>query len=107
MSVVDIAGRHYGGGASSSAIDISNLLTVQKGNNLYVNEEGDKMRGSLDMSNNKIINVAEPTELTDVCTKFYVDDQISRVTTSTNGLINKEFQMKDNRLMLNFSMLMV
>ena len=75
MSVVDIAGRHYGG-ASSSSIDTSNLLTVQKGNNLYVNEVGDKMRGSLDMSNNKIINVAEPTELRDITTKFYVDNAI-------------------------------
>jgi len=51
---------------------------------LYVNEEGDKMRGSLNMSEKKIINVAEPTELRDASTKFYVDDQIRIVTTTTN-----------------------
>ena len=57
------------------------------------------MRGSLDMSNNKIINVAEPTELRDVCTKFYVDDSIRRLTTSTNGLIDQ--RISDERQSIN------
>jgi hypothetical protein len=59
------------------------VLTVSKANDLFVNEHGDDMKGILDMKNNKIINVAEPTNAKDVPTKEYVDDSVttSHVTT--------------------------
>jgi hypothetical protein len=44
---------------------------------LFVNEHGDDMKGILDMKNNKIINVAEPTDIKDVTTKKYVDDSVN------------------------------
>jgi hypothetical protein len=69
MPVVDIAGRSHYEGASLSIGILSDLLTAQQGNNLYVNEVGDKMRGALDMNNNKITNVAEPIEDKDVVNK--------------------------------------
>lgn len=40
----------------------------------YVTATGDKMYGALDMDNNKISNVATPTNINDVATKKYVDD---------------------------------
>jgi hypothetical protein len=99
MSVVDIAGRsHYEG--AYPPIDISNLLSVQTGNNLYVNEVGDKMRGPLDMDNYKIANVAEPTEIRDVTTKFYVDSAIKDQHQSFNDqfLDNKGLIRSDKLL---------
>ena len=77
MSTVDIAGREEK--SATTTIDTSNFITYQSGNDLYVNEQGDKMRGILNMINNKIINVAEPTSTKDATTKSYVDNKI-RVT---------------------------
>lgn len=99
MPDIDIAGRsHYEG--ASSPIDISNFLSVQKGNNLFVNEIGDKMRGPLDMNNNKIINVVEPTELKDVSTKFYVDNAIKEERRSINrGFLDNKGLIRSDKLL--------
>jgi hypothetical protein len=56
----------------------SDVLTISKANDLFVNEHGDDMKGILDMKNNKIINVAEPTDIKDATTKKYVDDSVSK-----------------------------
>lgn len=43
----------------------------------YVTATGDKMYGALDMTNNKITNVANPTSDNDVATKKYVDNKVT------------------------------
>lgn len=43
----------------------------------YVTATGDKMYGTLDMTNNKITNVADPTSDNDVATKRYVDNKVT------------------------------
>ena len=55
FSLVDISG---GAPLSSSSIDTSNLVSYAHANRLFVNEEGDTMRGTLNMKNNKIINLS-------------------------------------------------
>src|SRR5438093_7343982 len=41
----------------------------------FVNETEDILRGDIDMSNHKIVNIANPTHLQDVASKAYVDAQ--------------------------------
>jgi hypothetical protein len=72
------------GEISRGDLNTSNFLTLPKANNLFVNESGDDMEGSLNMKDNKIINVAEPTELRDVSTKSYVDNAIKGERQSIN-----------------------
>jgi hypothetical protein len=86
MSSVEFTGRQYGG---SSMIIPPNILTIQKANNLFVNEEGDKIKGKIDMSNNKIINIAEPTNSYDVANKLYVDNTMNQII-DTKGIIKPE-----------------
>ena len=66
------------GGSSTYSSLPPDVLTIRKANSIYLNEHGDKMKGVLDMSNNKIINIAEPTELRDITTKFYVDNALKK-----------------------------
>jgi hypothetical protein len=61
-------------GETKDNLNSQNFLTLHRANVLFVNESGDNMKGTLDMKNNKIINVAVPTEEKDVATKKYVDE---------------------------------
>ena len=53
---------------------------------------GDKLLGNLDLNNNKIINLKEPTENSDCCTKKYCDD---------NSKISGDLDLKSNKLILS------
>ena len=68
----------------NSTLISSSTLIIPHANSLYVNEHGDKMEGVLNMNNNKITNVAEPTEFKDVSTKSYVDTAIKDQQQSIN-----------------------
>lgn len=52
----------------------------------YVKKSGDSMAGALDMQNNKVTNVAAPTETADAVNKGYVDTAISGLTDGTTAL---------------------
>ena len=92
--LVDITGSGYAP-TSSFSMNTSNLLTIQKGNSLYVNEVGnDSKNGTLDMTNNQIINVSDPLNAKDAVNKGYVDSSLQTITLSgdkiTTGTINKD-----------------
>lgn len=52
----------------------------------YVKKAGDSMTGALDMGNNKVTNVAAPTENGDAVNKSYVDTAISGLTDGTTAM---------------------
>lgn len=52
----------------------------------YVKKSGDSMTGALDMGNNKVTNVAAPTETADAVNKGYVDTAISGLTDGTTAM---------------------
>ena len=56
-----------------------NCLTIESANHIYVNQSGDIMEGSLDMKNNKIINLQNPTDDKDAVTKIYVRNEINNL----------------------------
>ena len=45
------------------------------------------MTGELDMNNNKITDLATPTNNTDAATKKYVDDEIPTVSNASNYFV--------------------
>ena len=52
----------------------------------YVKKAGDSMTGALNMQNNKVTNVAAPTETADAVNKGYVDTAVSGLTDGTTAL---------------------
>ena len=52
----------------------------------YVKKAGDTMTGALNMQNNKVTNVAAPTENGDAVNKSYVDTAVSGLTDGTTAL---------------------
>ena len=52
----------------------------------YVKKAGDSMTGALNMQNNKVTNVAAPTETADAVNKGYVDTAISGLTDGTTAM---------------------
>lgn len=52
----------------------------------YVKKVGDTMTGALDMGNNKVTNVAAPTEAADAVNKGYVDTAINGLTDGTTAM---------------------
>lgn len=52
----------------------------------YVKKAGDTMTGALNMQNNKVTNVAAPTENGDAVNKGYVDTAVSGLTDGTTAL---------------------
>ena len=54
----------------------SNVIDIEKLDRIFVNQQGDKLLGNLDLNFNKIINLKEPTEDLDIVTKKYVDDNL-------------------------------
>src|SRR5438093_7555907 len=68
-SIVNVAGGALTG-ATTNGYSLSDL------DNRFVNDSGDTMTGNLDLGNFKIINLATPTNNTDVTNKNYVDTQI-------------------------------
>ena len=52
----------------------------------YVKKSGDTMTGALNMQNNKVTNVAAPTETADAANKGYVDTAVSGLTNGTTAL---------------------
>jgi hypothetical protein len=95
--LVAIDGGSY---ASKNSTSVQpDVLTISKANSIYLNEHGDKMKGVLDMNNNKIINVAEPTEIRDISTKFYVDNAIKDQQQSINEqFLDKKGLIRSDKL---------
>lgn len=52
----------------------------------YVKKAGDSMTGALNMQNNKVTNVAAPTETADAVNKGYVDTAITGLTDGTTAM---------------------
>ena len=74
-------------------IDTSHFLTVAKANHMYVNEIGDdSMSGTLDMRQNRIVNIADPTHSQDVANKRFVDSQ----NTATKAVLVNDFVTRRN-----------
>lgn len=66
-------------GGSKESYKNQKFMTVARANRLFVNESGDSMKGPLNMKNNKIIGVGEPTEETDVTNKKYIDTEVNNI----------------------------
>ena len=58
-------------------------------NNMFVNEEGDEMRGDLDMNLHTITDVKSPRDKNDVANKEYVDMKFDSVVGAVKQLIRK------------------
>jgi hypothetical protein len=77
------------GDASHPTIDTSHLLTTTRGNQLYVNESGDAMKGDLDMKGNKIINIANPSTNSDVSSRSYVLSEVGKLKTELSSNLER------------------
>ena len=55
----------------------------------YVKKTGDSMTGALNMSNNKVTNVADPTENGDAVNKKYVDDKATETETTLKEYVDE------------------
>lgn len=64
-------------GGNYSKNDMSGYLTKSEGDVLFVNERGDSMTSTLNMSGNKIVNLANPTTSSEASNKKYVDETIN------------------------------
>jgi len=89
ITLVNIAGGSYippNGLTSSDAP----FLTVQKANPIYVNQAGDYMNGDLDMKNNKILNVLDPSDSSHVINKRYLDNTLRMTLSSMDNIIEQK-----------------
>lgn len=89
MAVVNKFGSSGDSTSESSAEYIDQkFATLSTNLALKVNKSGDTMQGNLNMGSNKISNVGEPIENTDVVNKKYVDNNISNLyILSTTGFV--------------------
>jgi len=63
-------------GADSNKKRINhNYLTIDKADDIFVNQDGDSMTGNIDMKNNKIVNLQNPTDDNDAVNKSYLIKQ--------------------------------
>jgi hypothetical protein len=95
---VDIAGRVYSPGNKSSSIDSSQFLTIPKANPIYVNQTGDDMSGDLDMKGNKIKNVKDPTDVSHVVNKRFLDNEHRNMMVVLDKLIDEKVVEANNNL---------
>ena len=66
---------------------LSNVLTIPKAAALFLNESGDSMNGDLDMQNNKIRNVGDPTDVDEAINKRYLDHALRGQIIAVEGMI--------------------
>ena len=82
--MTDVFGRSIGG-VSGGVISQTQLNQLD---HKYVNVSGDELTGNLDLKNNKIINLGNPTSSTDAITKSYVDNINLNADRITSGTFN-------------------
>ena len=87
---VDIIGRAYQPSGGSN--DLSKYMKTSLAHASFVDETGDILKGDIDMSNHKIMNIANPINAQDVANKQYVDAQDAE----TKTLLVNEFSSKEN-----------
>ena len=75
---------------SSDAINTSYLHNFMSA---YLNTDGGTMEGQIDMNNNKIINLPEPTSAKDAATKDFVE----KSHVSQSGFAKKCISVPDDR----------
>ena len=76
--------------------DQSNYTTKTFADQNYINVEGDKMQGTLNLANNKLTNVAKPVGDKDAATKSYVDD--ASFLPLTGGTLEGVLNMNSNKI---------
>jgi len=90
---VDITGGAY---QPSGSNDLSNCMTASLAHASFVDESGDILKGDIDMSNHKIINIANPKNSQDVASKAYVDAQNAETKTLlVNDFVSRENNFKE------------
>ena len=72
--------------AFQSDSDMSRYTTKIYSDQNYINVEGDKLQGNLNLNNHKLINVGNPTDSSDCSTKSYVDLKISPINENLSAL---------------------
>ena len=77
--LVDITGA----GVTSDGADLSSYITRSEATTAFVDVAGDSMNANLDMTNHKIINLADPTSNKDAINKDYVDNNFVSQTNTT------------------------
>ncbi len=87
---VDALQATFFAGSSIRAQDLNdNFLqsnySVQEVKARFLDRTGGTMSGQLDMGNNKIVNLATPTNNADASTKAYVDSQVGAVSASATA----------------------
>ena len=75
--------------ATKAYVD-SKITNLENGSTAlpYVKKAGDSMTGALNMSNNKVTNVADPTENGDAVNKKYVDDKATETETTLKEYVD-------------------
>ena len=68
----------------------------------YVKKAGDSMTGALNMSNNKVTNVADPTANGDAVNKKYVDDKATETETTLKEYVDSQTGNKGENGHLQF-----
>lgn len=76
--------------ATKAYVD-SKITNLENGSTAlpYVKKAGDSMSGVLNMSNNKVTNVADPTANGDAVNKKYVDDKATETETTLKEYVNE------------------
>src|SRR5438093_13521918 len=98
---VDIIGRAYQPSGGSN--DLSNYMKTSLAHASFVDETGDILKGDIDMSNHKIMNIANHINAQDGANKQYVDAQMLEATAyaysqyaETKTVLVNEFVAKGN-----------
>jgi hypothetical protein len=84
----------------------NNIVTFKEGNiqdsgmsvNDYVKKAGDVFSGNINMKQNKIIYLGNPTDKNDAATKKYVDDQESKYMSVNGGMMRAFLNMNNNSI---------
>ena len=87
--------------ATKAYVD-SKITNLENGSTAlpYVKKAGDSMSGVLNMSNNKVTNVADPTANGDAVNKKYVDDKATETETTLKEYVDEHSSRFENAVIV-------
>ena len=87
--------------ATKAYVD-SKITNLENGSTAlpYVKKTGDSMTGALNMSNNKVTNVADPTANGDAVNKKYVDDKATETETTLKEYVDEHSSGFENAVIV-------
>lgn len=91
---IDFTGRLCG----SLNLDLSKYLTKNGADINYINEDGDKMTGDLDMNNHTLTNVRDPVKDGDVINLKYFQEGVQEVGQQVTTILTNYINSSQNKV---------